>query len=83
MTAIVQKWGNSQGVRLPKALLDKIGLEVGAEVEVTTDGRSITVAPRRPVRGRYTIEQLVADMPEGDPEGGEVDWGPPVGKEVW
>ena len=26
MYATIQKWGNSQGLRLPKALLDSIGL---------------------------------------------------------
>lgn len=81
-TTILEQWGKGCGIRLSKALLDEVGLDVGSEVEVTTDGQAITIRPRRPVRGRYTAEQLVAEMPD-DPEGGEVDWGPPVGKEVW
>ena len=83
MTTTLQKWGNSQGVRIPKALLDKVGLEVGAELEVEANGKGFVITPTRPVRGRYTSEQLVADMPDGDPQSTELDWGPPVGEEVW
>ena len=84
MITTLQKWGNSQGVRLPKALLDEIGLEVGAEVEVVAEDRTITIRPRNPGRrpGKYTIDDLVRGTPK-DFQPGEVDWGPPVGEEVW
>ena len=84
MTTTVKKWGNSQGLRLPKALLEEAGITLGAEVEVTTDGQTISVRPARRSRrpGKYTLDDIIADMPD-DPEGGELDWGPPVGKEVW
>ena len=34
------------------------------------------------LRGRYNLEDLVAHIPEGY-EASEVDWGEPVGKEIW
>ena len=84
MTTTLKKWGNSQAVRLPKALLDEAGLGDGAEIELTTDGQSITIKPRRAIRrpGKYTIDDLVRGTPD-DFAPGEVDWGPPVGEEVW
>ena len=38
----VAKWGNSLAVRLPKALVEELGLEVGDEVElVAAVGRRV------------------------------------------
>ncbi len=34
------------------------------------------------VRGRYSIKKLIAQMPDNY-QAGEVDWGLPVGVEVW
>ncbi|MGG3744960.1 AbrB/MazE/SpoVT family DNA-binding domain-containing protein [Paenibacillus chibensis] len=37
----VQKWGNSLGVRIPKSLAVKVGLEEGSEIELDVeDGHS-------------------------------------------
>ena len=78
----IQKWGNSQGVRFPKHLLDEVGLNVGDSVLIEVGENGITVCPvRRRVR-KHRISDLVARMPsEYRPE--EEDWGPPEGKEVW
>ncbi len=34
----VSKWGNSLAVRLPKALVEKLGLKEGDDVEITGNG---------------------------------------------
>ena len=38
---LVSKWGNSLGVRLPRALVDELGLEPGDDLEV------VAAAPTR------------------------------------
>ncbi|MBU0464166.1 MAG: AbrB/MazE/SpoVT family DNA-binding domain-containing protein [Proteobacteria bacterium] len=78
----IQKWGNSQGLRLAKNVIEDACLGVGDEVDVTVQNGIIVVAPIRKIRGRYRLEDLVAQIPE-DYHAGEVDWGEPVGKEVW
>ena len=41
----VAKWGNSLAVRLPKKLVERLGLRPGDELEiVAADGRRIEVA---------------------------------------
>ena len=41
----VAKWGNSLAVRLPKKLVERLGLRPGDELEiVAADGRQIEVA---------------------------------------
>ena len=78
----IQKWGNSQGLRLAKNVLEDAHLGVGDEVDVTVRDGIIVIAPIRKIRGRYSLEELVAKIPE-DYHANEVDWGEPVGKEAW
>ena len=78
----IQKWGNSQGLRLAKNVLEDARLGVGDEVDVVVRDGVIVIAPIRKIRGRYRLEDLVAQIPEGY-RASEVDWGEPVGKEAW
>lgn len=80
--AAIQKWGNSQGIRFPKEVMEEAGIAVGDEVEVSVRGGAIIVKPARRVRGRYRLKDLLARMP-ADYAVTEEDWGKPVGKEAW
>ena len=82
MATKIQKWGNSQGVRLPAQVLEQAHLKLGDEVDISVRDGIIVVAPRKRIRGKYRIEDLVAQIPE-DFQSGEVEWGPPSGREVW
>ncbi|MBC8245376.1 MAG: AbrB/MazE/SpoVT family DNA-binding domain-containing protein [Verrucomicrobia bacterium] len=87
MKTTLQKWGNSQGVRIPKSIIDTLGIDVGCEVklELSGDQSKITISPTvdaRPVRGRHRIENLLESSPT-DAFKGEVDWGKPEGQEAW
>ena len=88
MYATVQKWGNSQGIRIPKTLLDTLGIFENDRVELVQQEDSITTknvtAPRhKTLEERLTafygkpldqIPQLLDD---------EVDWGKAEGQEAW
>jgi antitoxin MazE len=82
MVTRVQKWGNSQGLRLSKELLSAAEIEIGDAVDVTVSDGTIVVTPVRRVRGAVDLEDLLAAIPEGYKHE-ELDWGPPVGGEVW
>lgn len=82
MLTKVQKWGNSQGLRVTKALLDEARINVGDAVNVSVRKGRIVVEPVTRVRGRYDLKTLVSRMPKGY-RAKELDWGSPVGKEVW
>jgi antitoxin MazE len=82
MLTKVQKWGNSQGIRVPLRLLEEVNISVGDEVDVTIQEGRILVSPSQRIRGRYRLEDLLAQIPE-DYEPAEADWGPPVGREDW
>lgn len=77
----LSRWGNSLGLRIPQEAADRLKLKAGARVSVELGADSITIRPLR--KGRKWTE---ADLLKGvTPEmvGGEADWGPPVGREVW
>ena len=82
MVTKVQKWGNSQGLRFTKQVLEEAQIDVGDEVEVSVRGGRIIVEPVTKVRGRYKLKDLVARITKGK-RAAEVDWGGPVGKEAW
>jgi len=82
MQTKIQKWGNSQGLRLAKNLLEDARLGVGDEVDISVRDGIIVVEPLKKIRGRYRLEDLVAKIPK-DYHASEVVWGEPVGKEEW
>jgi len=82
MLAKIQKWGNSQGLRLPKNLLADAQLGVGDEVDISVKDGIMIVTPAKKIRGKHRLKDLVARIPKNY-QTGEVDWGEAVGKEVW
>ena len=80
MLAKVQKWGNSQGLRLAKHLLDDARISVGDEVEVFVQQEQIRI--RKISKPRFDLAELVSRMPASY-KAKEESFGKPVGKEEW
>jgi antitoxin MazE len=73
------RWGNSKAVRIPKAVLEQANLREGDELEIRVEHGRIAIEP---LKAKLTLESLVAGItPEN--RHGEMDWGKPVGREVW
>lgn len=80
MSTKVQKWGNSLAVRIPDDVVEDAGLVPGTEVTVRKVRDTVVIAPLR--KKRPTLAELVAKItPENRHEA--VDWGEPMGKEIW
>ncbi len=60
MITKVQKWGNSLGVRLPKAAAQEAGVSAGSEVDVSAVEGRIVVRPLSPKRPR--LRDLLAGI---------------------
>lgn len=77
MQVQVSRWGNSLGVRLPKDLVQRLGIGEGSRVDVSEDRGRIVISVERPI---YTLEELLVGMtPEAMHEA--FDWGEDVGRE--
>lgn len=82
MTTKVQKWGNSQGLRLPRHILEDANISIGDDVDVSVKGGEIIISPVKRIHGKYKLQDILSRIPKDYvPE--EIDWGKPVGKEVW
>ena len=79
MTAIVQRWGNSLAVRLPKAVAEQIEASEGAELEMKVVENSLIL---KTTKQRYSLSELIGGVTAENLHT-EVDWGKPKGKEVW
>lgn len=51
MTKRLMKMGNSWGLIIDRPILDLLGIKDDAEVEITTDGTALRIAPKRPANG--------------------------------
>ena len=83
MVTKVQKWGNSQGLRLAKQVLEETHISIGDPVDVSARDGVIVIAPiRKSVRAGLSLQELVSRIPKNyRPE--EVEWREPVGREAW
>lgn len=82
MVTRIQKWGNSQGLRLAKQVLGDAHIAVGDDVDVAARDGMIVITPVRRIRGKQSLKELVSRIPE-DYKPEETDWGKPIGREVW
>ena len=80
MTTKVQKWGNSLAVRLPKHVARAAFFKAGTPVVIRHERQGVVIAPKN--EHEPTLEELIAQIdPNNLPE--KVDWGKPVGREIW
>lgn len=82
MQTTIVKWGNSQGVRLPKHILSRVHLSDHDEVDVYVEDDSIIIKKHCKDAKHKTIQELFAGFND-EYEPIEVNWGDPVGKEIW
>ena len=91
MTTIIARWGNSRGIRLPKPFLESVNLKENDTVDVQIENNAIIIrkseqqkhkSVKQRVEGFYKkdFESVLTENPY---EYEEVDWGHPVGDEVW
>lgn len=63
MEVRVSNWGNSLGVRLPKAIVDELGLAAGQSVQLELQDKTVVLRPAMTRR-----ERLLALLKQIDPE---------------
>lgn len=79
MQVIVQKWGNSLGVRIPKSFTKDTNIEEGTEVDMSLEKGTITL---KPVNKIPSLSELLCKATK-DNIHNETDTGEAVGREAW
>ena len=80
MKTLVQRWGNSLALRIPKAFAEEISVREGDEVEMSVAKGRLVVAPR--LAREYQLIELVAGIRSSNMHA-EIATDKPRGKEVW
>ena len=61
MVSKVQKWGNSQGLRLPKHVLESADISVGDDVEIISQEGQIVL--KKVAKRKFNLAEMVSRMP--------------------
>ena len=80
-TSQVAKWGNSQGVRIPRRLLQIAGIEVNDSVEIIAKNNALLIKPAEKKSLNWYLESYEDYNGEND----RYDWGEldePKGREL-
>lgn len=80
MDAQIVKWGNGQGVRIPKSFMKELGLAVGDLLELKIENNSIVL--KKSFQHRTLEERAQKYGGELGPYD-EFDWGNAEGREIW
>jgi len=68
MSMLISKWGNSLAVRLPKALVERLGLKEGDELNVVAASQGVIEVETRDDQRRRALARMAArrwTLPEG------------------
>ena len=80
MVTKVQQWGNSLGLRIPRAYAEEAKVSAGSSVEISVEGGTLVV---RPLAARkYKLADLLAGVKPRNLHR-EVSTGRAVGREAW
>ncbi len=77
MQTIVQKWGNSLGIRIPSSYVKEFKLKKGSPVDIVEEEGKIVIVPKR-----ISLNELLAEVTE-DNRHDPIETGKSVGKEEW
>ena len=80
MYSTIQKWGNSQAIRLPKGILEAADMHENDRVEINAEDDTIII--KRANKKHMKLEERIADYTSGH-KPSEWDTGEKKGSEVW
>jgi len=78
--AKVRKWGNSAAVRIPASVMQASRMNLDEMVDVREEAGRIVIEPVR--QKTYDLEKLLQGISSKN-QHEAVDFGAPMGKEVW
>ncbi len=77
MQTVVQKWGNSLGIRIPSLYVKEFNLRNGNSVEITEEDGKIIISP--PKKNLNDLLKMVTN----DNKHNAIETGTSIGNEEW
>ena len=77
----ISKWGNSQGLRIPKEIIEALNINIGDKVRLFIEKNRLVLEPVKKKK-KYNISELVEKIPDNYSKEAE-HFSEPMGKEIW
>jgi len=76
----IQKWGNDLGISIPFVIVNELSLREGLYVNIQNNKSEIIIEPAK--SNSYNLDDMLSTITEDNlPD--LVEWGTPVGNEIW
>jgi len=80
MHTVVQKWGNSLAVRIPKSFADQTKISNGSKVDLSLQKNKLVISPINN-ENEYSLDSFLSKIDSSNIHT-KADFGEPVGKEL-
>lgn len=80
MNTVINSWGNSLAVRLPSDIINSMKLKQGDILKIIEKNNEIILKTER--KKKISLKERLKNF-NGIYDFKEVEWGEPVGNEVW
>lgn len=80
MEAKLQKWGNSNGVRIPSIMLKALNIKPNDKIELEYENDKIIIS--KPKLKKISLEERFAKY-NGENLSKDFSWDNPKGREIW
>lgn len=80
MEVRLQKWGNSNGIRIPNIILKTLNLKPNDKVEIREENEQIIISKVK--KQSMTLEERIRNY-KGPNLVSDFSWDEPQGKEIW
>ena len=78
MQAVIKKWGNSLGIRIPNMIARNLSLKEGSSVEIAEEDNRVIIIPKKEIDLSSLLERInESNIHKEVPSEG------PVGNEIW
>jgi antitoxin MazE len=78
MDAVIRKWGNSLGIRIPSNIAKEISIVEGSHVDIEDIDGQIVIRPRN----KYELKDMIRAIKKANIHE-EIESSNPVGNEIW
>jgi antitoxin MazE len=78
MEAVVRKWGNSLGIRIPSNIAKETSISDGSYVDIEDVDGQIIIRPKN----RYSLQDMIKKI-KAENKHEEIKSNGPIGNEIW
>ncbi len=80
MEVVLQKWGNSDGIRIPSSILKSLDIHTNDILNIVQDENKIIITKSN--KNKISLKEEFEKY-NGDNISKDFEWDEPIGEEIW